>query len=70
MDAKAKIRSALKQIMSDGEANACTIWKGWDVGTGLAGWHYQRFNQTATYIGNNLDQALAWIAELPEERQL
>ena len=70
MNTEQKIREALKTIMNNGEVNACRVWKGYDVGTGLTGWHYTRFGQTATYIGDNERQALDWISELKEERQM
>lgn len=69
MNAKETIRKALKNLMSDGEANACEIWKGYDMGTGMTGWHYKRFGQTATFIGSNLSDALEWIECLADERK-
>ena len=69
MDAKTRIRKALKQIMSEGEANACTIFRGYEASTGLSGWHYIRFGGTATFIGANLAEALEWIENLANERK-
>lgn len=69
MNAEQKIRKALNGIMSSGEANACRIWKGYDVGTGETGWHYQQFGRTATFIGDNVTEAVEWIEALAEERQ-
>lgn len=63
MNAKQKIREALKTIMSDGEANACQIWKAYSMTTGETGWHFVRFGQTATFIGNSLEEALQWFEE-------
>lgn len=68
MNAIEKIIEALKGIMSDGEANACRIWKGYDVGTGETGWHYQRFCQTAAFIGSNLAEALATLDDMTQEQ--
>jgi hypothetical protein len=68
MNATEEIQQALKGIMSDGEANACRIWKGYDVGTGETGWHYQRFGQTATYIGVNVAEALATLDDMTQEQ--
>ena len=68
MNASEQIHQALKSIMSEGEANACRIWKGYDIGTGETGWHYQRFGQTATFIGDNLAEALATISDMTQER--
>jgi hypothetical protein len=68
MNAKTKIRMALRDIMSDGEANACEIWKGYDMGTGLTGWHYKRFGHTATFAGDNLREALDFIAGVKSDR--
>lgn len=69
MNAKQTIQEALKTIMSDGEANACEIWKSFNNGTGLTGWHYRRFGQTATFIGSNLTEAIEWIEALADERK-
>ena len=63
------IRNLLKQFMSDGEANACRIWKGWDVGTQLSGWHYQRFGETATFMGSNISECEQFVDELLEARR-
>ena len=68
MNASEQIHQALKSIMSDGEANACRIWKGYDMGTGESGWHYQRFGQTATFIGSNVAEALATIDDMTQEQ--
>lgn len=68
MNATERINQALKSIMPDSEANACRIWKGYDVGTGETGWHYQKFGQTATFVGANLNEALATIDDIAQER--
>ena len=67
--AKSKIREALKALMDDGEANACRVWKGYDMGTGLTGWHFTRFGQTATHIGRNLAEALEWIESEADQQR-
>lgn len=68
MKAQQQIKEALKKIMSEGEANACQVFKGYDVGTGLTGWHFIRFGSTATYLGDNLPDALETIDRIEEER--
>lgn len=68
MNATEKIIEALKGIMSDGEANACRVWKGYDVGTGETGWHYEKFGKTATFIGANVIEALATLDDMTQEQ--
>lgn len=68
MNAEQTIREALKGIMSEGEANACRIWKGYDVGTGLTGWHIAEFGHGANYYGKNLSDTLATIEDTATER--
>ena len=68
MNAENRIRTALMAIMETGEANAAAIWKGYDVGTGQTGWHFVKFGQTATFLGSNLDEALATIDDIATER--
>ena len=68
MNAKARIQEALKRIMSEGEANACQIWKGYDAGTWQTGWHYEPFGRTATCLGNSVTEALQTIADIAVER--
>ena len=58
MKAVDKIRLALKQLKGDGYANACQIWKGYDVATGQNGWHYVPFGKTAIYLGTNVKQIM------------
>lgn len=69
MNAAETIRTALKGIMDEGEANACHIRKGYEASTGENGWHYTRFGGTATFIGGNLTEALEWIENLADERR-
>lgn len=68
MNAKETIRQALKKIMSDGEANACQIWKGYSPSTGLTGWHYIPFGSTAVFLGANAQEALEAVEETLAER--
>ena len=63
MKTQDQIRKALKSLMSDGEANACQIFRGYSMTTGETGWHFARFGQTATFIGNSLREALQWIED-------
>ena len=63
-----QVEQALRGIMSAGEANACRIWKGYDMGTGETGWHYQKFGQTATFIGASLSEALATLGDMAQEQ--
>lgn len=60
MTAKEKIREALTTIMSEGEANACDIYKNW------GGWHYCRFGKNPIYIGANLEEALQHFVNIWE----
>jgi len=65
-----KIRTALKSIMSEGEANACRISKGfeYDGSQQRNGWHFTRFNSTPTYLGKSVTEALETIEQIAEER--
>ena len=66
--AKQRIEAALYSIMSQDEANACVVWKGYDVATNETGWHCVPFGQTATFLGESLAEALEMIAQIAEER--
>jgi hypothetical protein len=59
MSAASKIRKALKNIMSEGEANACRVEKGflYDGSQQRNGWHFTRFNSTPTFLGSNESEA-------------
>lgn len=61
MNAEQTIREALKTIMPEGEANACRIWKGYDVATGCTGWHITKFGHFADFYGENLADVLFTI---------
>ena len=69
MTVKSDIRQALKQIMTEGEANACDIWKGYDVGTNEDGWHYVPFGRTATYLGKSKAEAMEFIEQVADYRE-
>ncbi len=69
MNAKETIRQALKEIMSDDEANACSIWKGYDNGTGRTGWHVTRFGETATHYGTSVAEAVEMIEDIRDSRE-
>jgi hypothetical protein len=70
MSAASKIRKALKNIMSEGEANACRVEKGflYDGSQQRNGWHFTRFNSTPTFLGSNESEALETIEQIQEER--
>lgn len=61
MTAQEKIFQALTFIMDEKDANACLVYKGYNVFTHKTGWHFTRFGKTATFIGNTLPDALQWI---------
>lgn len=69
MNAKETIRKALKSIMSDGEANACQIWKGYGSNTGRYGWHVQKFGETAMYYGTSAAEAVEMIENIRDSRE-
>lgn len=69
MSAKAEIKHALRNIMSEGEANACQVFKGYNASTLRTGWHYIRFGYSqAVYIGKSLSEALDYIDTVSSER--
>ena len=70
MSVASKIREALKSIMSEGDANACRIEKGYayDGSQERNGWHFTRFNSTPTFLGKNESEALETIEQIQEER--
>ena len=68
MTTKQQISAALKTIMPEGEANACQIFKGYDMSTGQTGWHYRPFNGTGVFLGSNAAEALAAIEDITTER--
>jgi len=69
MNAKETIRESLKKIMSDGNANACAIWKGYDNGTGRTGWHVMQFGETATYYGKSVGEVIETIDDIYDSRE-
>lgn len=64
-----KIQEALKSIMSDGEANACNVFKGYDIDTHQNGWHYTPFGRNSIFIGKNKNEALEEIEMIADEQQ-
>lgn len=67
MNAKEQIKTALSEIMPVSVANACHVFKGYDVGTGRTGWHYIPFGSVAQYLGKSLDEALEVIEDKAAE---
>ena len=67
---KSKIREALKNIMSEGDANACEINKGhyYNGWTEVSGWYYRPPNRGPIGLGKNEAEALETIARIEEER--
>ena len=70
MSAISRIRKALNGIMTEGEANACRINKGYeyDGSQQRKGWHVTKFNSTPTFLGRNVSEALETIEQTKEER--
>ncbi len=70
MSAISKIRQGLKSIMTEGEANACRINKGYeyDGSQQRNGWHFTKFNSTPTFLGRNVSEALETIEQIKDER--
>jgi len=66
MNAQTRIRNNLTRIMEPGEANAAAVWKGYDANTGQTGWYFVKFGQTATFLGSDMDEALATIDYIEE----
>ena len=64
MNAKQQIREMLKEMMPEGEANACEIFKGFAVDTGENGWHYKHFGRSEHhYMGKSLREAKEFVEE-------
>ena len=72
MSVTSNIRRELNSIMSEGEANACRIEKGWayDGSQQRYGWHFTRFNGTPTFLGVNENESLETIQQIAEEREI
>jgi hypothetical protein len=68
VNAQENIRTNLNRIMDDGQVNATAVWKGYSRDTGLWGWHYVPFGQSAVFLGNSLTAALAAIDDIATER--
>jgi len=71
MTVSSKIRKALKGIMSEGEANACYVGKGYHYDGSIEsnGWHYIPFNGTAVHLGENADESLETLEQINEETE-
>ena len=71
MSVASKIRKALKGIMSEGEANACNIQKGYHYNgsTESNGWYYTPFGRQPVSLGDNEAEALETIEQIKEERE-
>jgi hypothetical protein len=61
--AKEQIEQALitSGTMTEGEANAARIFKGFDAGTGENGWHVEPFGKVAYYVGATIAEAVETI---------
>lgn len=70
MSVASKIRQALSSIMSEGEANACNIQKGYhyDGSRESNGWYYTPFGRGPVSLGKNEAEALETIEQIAEER--
>ena len=66
---KRKIQEALKQFMTEGDANACNVFKGYDVASGKDGWHYTPFGGIAVYLGKSEGEALETIEDIANSRE-
>ena len=71
MSVASKIRKALKGIMSEGEANACDVRKGYHYNGSAEqnGWYYKPFNRQPVSLGSNEVEALETIDQIKEERE-
>ena len=72
MNAKGKIQKALKSIMSEDEANACQVYKGFDYdGVRQAnGWFYRPFGENPMYLGKSESEALDTIEAIADSREM
>ena len=71
MSVASKIRKALSGIMSEGEANACYVGKGYHYDGAIEsnGWHYIPFNGTAVHLGENEAEAMEMLEQMTEEAE-
>lgn len=71
MSVKSKIKQALKSIMSEGEANAAYVGKGYHNEGSIEsnGWHFVPFGRPAVHLGENESEALEMIEQIKEERE-
>ena len=71
MNAAQKIKNILKEVYEDGDVNAMTIWKGYDVSTGRTGWHYRWFGRSEAHcMGNSVEEAREYIADEANSREV
>jgi hypothetical protein len=69
MNAGQKVVKMLKEVYLEGEVNAAQIWKGYDVGTGRSGWHYQPFGQNAQYVGASVAEVKEYVRSVLDDRE-
>ena len=69
--AEKQIRNAMLAFMDAGDVYAAQVFKGWALDATYAyGWHYIKFGRTATYMGDNLAEALQWCKDNAELRAM
>ena len=71
MNVQERIKEALNQIMDEGEANACRVYKCWDYDRAVQayGWYYKLFNGQSMYLGKNVNEALETIEDIASSRE-
>jgi len=64
MNGTQKIKKTLVTTgkMTEGEANAAHVWKGYHFATGENGWHVEPFGKNAYYVGRTIADAIETIA--------
>lgn len=67
MNATTKIRQQLTTIMREGDAMACSIWKGW--GGRHEGWHYTPFGKQPVFIGRNMAEVMEYFEQVREYQE-
>jgi len=58
-----RIKNALGTVMSEGEANACEVWRGWDPAGQGYGWWYKPFGEIAQPLGVTIAEAIDQIQD-------
>jgi hypothetical protein len=66
MNAAQKIRQSLYEVMDEGKANACRIYKG--QGFEGHGWYVERFGSTPTFYGSSVAEAISTVEDIAAER--